>query len=70
MKRTVLREHVFRILFRYDFHEKQEFELQKNLYFDEYPDLTDYPEIKDSPVVSELDRAEIETRINDIIAHD
>lgn len=69
MKRTVLREHVFRILFRYDFHEKQEFELQKNLYFDEYPDLTDYPEIKDSPVVSELDRAEIETRINDIIAH-
>lgn len=69
MKRTVLREHVFRILFRYDFHEKQEFEAQKNLYFDEYPDLTDYPEIKDSPVVSELDRAEIETRINDIIEH-
>lgn len=69
MKRTVLREHVFRILFRYDFHEKQEFEAQKSLYFDEYPDLTDYPEIKDSPVVSELDRAEIETRINDIIEH-
>lgn len=69
MKRTVLREHVFRILFRYDFHEKQDFELQKNLYFDEYPDLTDYPEIKDSPIVSELDRAEIETRINDIIEH-
>ena len=69
MKRTVLREHVFRILFRYDFHDKNDFEIQKALYFDEYPDLSDYPEIKDSPVVSELDRAEIETRINDLIAH-
>ncbi len=69
MKRTVLREHVFRILFRYDFHEKKEFELQTNLYFDEYPDLTDYPEIKDSPVVSESERKEIETRVNDIIGH-
>lgn len=69
MKRTVLREHVFRVLFRYDFHEKQDFELQKNLYFDEYPDLSDYPEIKDSPVISELDRAEIESRVNDIISH-
>lgn len=69
MKRTVLREHVFRILFRYDFHEKNDFDEQKRLYFDEYPDLSDYPEIKDCPVLTESDRAEIESRINDVIAH-
>ena len=69
MKRTVAREHVFRILFRYDFHEKKEFELQKNLYFDEYPDFSDYPEINDCPVILELDRAELETKINDVIVH-
>lgn len=69
MKRTVLREHVFRILFRYDFHEKMDFEEQMRLYFDEYPDLSDYPEVNDCPVISELDRAEIESRVNDIMAH-
>lgn len=69
MKRTTLREHIFRILFRYDFHDKNDFEEQINLYFDEYPDLSDYPEIKDCPVVSEFDRAEIVSRVNDLISH-
>lgn len=69
MKRTTLREHIFRILFRYDFHDKNDFEEQINLYFDEYPDLSDYPEIKDYPVVSEFDRAEIVSRVNDLISH-
>lgn len=69
MKRSILREHVFRILFRYDFYEVSDFEEQKALYFEEYPDLSDYPEIKDCPVISEMDRAEIETRINDVIIH-
>lgn len=69
MKRTVLREHIFRILFRYDFFEQNDFFEQKKLYFDEYPDLSEYPEIKDCPVISELDRAEIESRLNDVISH-
>ena len=69
MKRTTLREHIFRILFRYDFHDKNDFEEQINLYFDEYPDLSDYPEIKDCPAVSEFDRAEIVSRVNDLISH-
>ena len=68
MRRTALREHVFRILFRYDFYDKNGFEEQMALYFDEYPDLSDYPELKDAPVVSELDRAEIESRVNSIVA--
>lgn len=68
MRRTALREHVFRILFRYDFYDKNGFEEQMALYFDEYPDLSDYPELKDAPVVSEFDRAEIESRVNSIVA--
>ena len=68
MRRTALREHVFRILFRYDFYDKNGFEEQMALYFDEYPDLSDYPELKDAPVVSELDRAEIESRVNSVVA--
>ena len=69
MRRTALREHVFRILFRYDFFDKNGFEEQMALYFDEYPDLSDYPELKDAPVISDLDRAEIISRVNDLTAH-
>ena len=69
MKRTALREHVFRILFRFDFFDKSDFEEQINLYFDEYPDLSDYPEVEDYPVISDMDRAEIESRVNDLAAH-
>ncbi|MGN0374322.1 MAG: transcription antitermination factor NusB [Butyrivibrio sp.] len=69
MKRTVLREHVFRILFRYDFYDKEGYEEQKALYFDAYPDLSEYPEIKDCPDISELDRAEIETRVDGLLSH-
>jgi N utilization substance protein B len=69
MKRTVLREHVFRIIFRFDFHDKNDFTEQINLYFDEYPDLSDYPEIKDYPDISEMDRAEIISKINDFVSH-
>lgn len=41
MKRTVAREHVFRILFRYDFYDKEDFEAQAALYFDNYPVYTE-----------------------------
>lgn len=41
MTRAAFREHVFRILFRYEFHNPQDFEDQIRLYFSEYPDMTD-----------------------------
>lgn len=63
MRRTALREHVFRILFRYDFYDKNGFEEQMALYFD------DYPELKDAPVISDLDKAEIVSRVNDLTSH-
>ena len=69
MKRTTLREHTFRILFRHDFYDKNDFIEQTNLYFDEYPDLSDYPELKDEPVISEFDRAEIVSKIEVILLH-
>lgn len=43
MKRTTVREHVFRILFRYDFYDKEDFEAQARLYFDSYPDCPGNP---------------------------
>ncbi len=69
MKRSAVREHVFRILFRYEFCETKDYSEQVRLYFEEYPDLSDYPEVEDCPVINDLDRAEIETRVNDIIDH-
>lgn len=81
MKRSVVREHVFRILFRYEFCAQEEFDSQKKLYFEVYPDLSDYPEYEtfnlniktaitdENPAVKPLDRAEIESRVNDIIGH-
>ena len=68
MKRSLVREHVFRIMFRHDFHDTDEFEEQERLYFDEYPSLDDeYPEVADCPVIEAGDRAEIETKVSNII---
>ncbi len=71
MKRTTVREHVFRILFRYDFYDKEDFEAQARLYFDSYPDC---PGESDDAVltgkgITELDRAEIISRVCDVAAH-
>lgn len=47
MKRREIREHMFRLLFCMDFHEKEEFVEQKELYFarigDFYPEGVDIP---------------------------
>ncbi|MGN0379426.1 MAG: transcription antitermination factor NusB [Butyrivibrio sp.] len=72
MKRTTLREHVFRILFRYEFYDTEEFAEQEKLYLEQYPEWTgdDRDElVGDDKAISELDRAEIESRVNDIAAH-
>ena len=72
MKRTTLREHVFRILFRYDFYDTEEFKDQEKLYVEQYPEWTEDDKddlVGDDRAISELDGAEIITRVNDITLH-
>lgn len=59
MKRTLVRENVFKILFRYDFHDQTEFENQVEAYFTDEENL----------LISELDKAEITSRVNDCVSH-
>lgn len=40
MTRTTIREHIFKLLFRYMFHDNSEFDEQIRLYFTELPDNT------------------------------
>lgn len=83
MRRAIVREHVFRILFRYDFYDKEDFAAQAALYFDSYADYAEEP-TKDgaggsAPArgvdavltgegITELDRAEIIARACDAAA--
>lgn len=71
MKRTLVREHVFRILFRYDFYDREDFAAQAQLYFDSYPEYTE--ESADAVLtgkgITELDRAEIISRVCDVAEH-
>ncbi len=80
MKRTAVREHVFRILFRYDFYDKEDFGAQAALYFDNYPDYREEPredgarpsaadKARKDHVPTELDRAEIISRACDAASH-
>ncbi len=59
MKRTLVREHTFKILFRYDFHDKSEFDSQVEAYFGDEENLS----------IADLDKAEIVSRVNDCIEH-
>ena len=72
MKRTALREHVFRILFRYNFYDTDEFRQQEKLYLSEYPEWTEDDRndlIENDKAIDELDCAEIISRVDDIEAH-
>lgn len=69
MKRTIVREHAFRILFRYDFHNTEEFESQVKLYLDGQDDSFEEDEIVSVVKMKPLDKAEIESRVMDIISH-
>ncbi len=70
MKRTIIREHVFRILFRYDFYDTADFAEQAALYFDtrnsnQEPQAYIKEEDGDAldiAVIQDLDRAEIQSR--------
>lgn len=68
MTRTEMREHVFKILFRVPFHDKNELREQIDYYFDELPDVKekDYEYIKrKSLLVSEMSD-EIDEKINSV----
>lgn len=82
MKRSTIREHVFRILFRYDFYGQEDFAEQATLYFDaRVPEKIvpimyrkgpvekdeDDDEL-DCAVISDMDRAEIQSRAEQIAA--
>lgn len=60
MKRSAVREHVFRILFRYEFHKPADFEEQVSLYFEEAQ--TDEDEFYIANIPDELGMAEIKSR--------
>ena len=67
MKRTVAREHIFRILFRYDFHDREEFDNQVSLYFEENALETDSTSDETLGEVTDLDEAELVGRIGQIV---
>ena len=46
MTRTTIREHIFKLLFRYMFHDNSEFDEQIRLYFAELPDNTSEQELQ------------------------
>lgn len=61
MKRSAVREHVFRILFRYEFHNPSEFDSQSELYFSELNSEED--DFVSANMPDERDEAEIRSRV-------
>ena len=71
MTRSEFRENVFRVLFRYDFFDRDEFRAQAELYMEEYPqkeeDSERWPKLKAEDCEAILARAEeIMNRINEV----
>lgn len=62
MKRREIREHIFRMLFCMEFHEKEEFDEQKALYFGNIGDF--YQDPAEAP--SEEEVAELKDRFREI----
>ena len=72
MKRTIVREHAFKILFRYDFHNTDEFNGQVKMYLDGQDDFFDDDDDSESIAVAKMtpfDKAEIESRVMDVTAN-
>lgn len=77
MNRTVMREHIFKLLFRVEFHDTVEFEQQISMYFDALREGTkeekaidvnedDYNYIHDKAVAIKNNIADIDAKINEI----
>lgn len=61
MTRTEIRETVFKVLFRYEFHDPESFVTQMSMFFAQYPESgddesEDWPELKDKDVVKITDK--------------
>lgn len=67
MNRAALRETVFKVLFRYEFHDIESFKNQMNLFFTEYPDDIDGEEKWPEP--DEASALEITSKVMDILSH-
>ena len=67
MNRAALRETVFKILFRYEFHDVDSFKDQIELFFNEYPQNSD--EDEDWPRLNEKSVVEITERVADLLSH-
>lgn len=66
MKRSAIREHIFRILFRHDFYNVEEFDSQVDLYFENA--LADEDAFFKSFQPDELTIAEIKSRLSLVVA--
>ena len=77
MNRTVMREHIFKLLFRVEFHDTVEFEQQISLYFENLREGTkeergidineaDYNYIHDKAIAIKNNLADIDAKINEI----
>ena len=77
MNRTVMREHIFKLLFRVEFHDTVEFEQQISMYFDALREGTkeekaievneeDYNYSHDKAVAIKNNIADIDAKINEI----
>ena len=67
MNRTALRETVFKVLFRYEFHDSESFASQMNLFFAEYPESGD--EEENWPALDSKSAEEITDKVTDILCH-
>lgn len=67
MNRAALRETVFKVLFRYEFHDTESFKTQMNLFFTEYPD--DIEDEEQWPALDEKSALEITDKVMNILSH-
>ena len=67
MNRAALRETVFKVLFRYEFHDTESFKTQMNLFFTESPD--DIDDEEKWPALDEASALEITGKVMDILSH-
>ena len=68
MNRAALRETVFKVLFRYEFHDLESFKNQINLFFSEYPENSDEEDDEKWPALTETSVVTITDKVTDILS--
>lgn len=69
MTRLKFREHIFKILFKFEFHDREEFDKQQRLYLDGQADVVDEDEVDEKFVLTEEDKEEIILKTNAIVSN-